>query len=191
MELPISEIRIGKRHRKDLGDIDALAASIETVGLLHPVVVQADNTLVVGARRIAAFKKLGRDKIPASVAKNISDLALLLRAETDENTCRKAFDLLEAVSLGTAIEKSYKPIAEAAKAAGQKSGGGDKRSEKAEQERSRITCPKAKQDESARTSSVAAAAVGMSRANYEKAKAVVASGNASAIDNMQKRELHP
>jgi len=98
MELPISEIRIGKRHRKDLGDIDAL---------------------------------------------------------------------------------------------GQKSGGGDKRSEKAEQERSRITCPKAKQDESARTSSVAAAAVGMSRANYEKAKAVVASGNASAIDNMQKRELHP
>jgi hypothetical protein len=36
----VDEIIIGERHRKELGDIDALAASIGgKVGLLHPVVI--------------------------------------------------------------------------------------------------------------------------------------------------------
>ena len=34
--LPISQIKIGKRHRKALGDLAALAASIES-GLLQPI----------------------------------------------------------------------------------------------------------------------------------------------------------
>jgi ParB family transcriptional regulator, chromosome partitioning protein len=36
---PIAEIRIGKRHRRDLGDVEGLAASIGEIGLLQPVVV--------------------------------------------------------------------------------------------------------------------------------------------------------
>ena len=34
--MPIDAIKIGVRHRKDLGDISSLAESIDEVGLLHP-----------------------------------------------------------------------------------------------------------------------------------------------------------
>jgi hypothetical protein len=43
--MPIANIKIGTRHRKDMGDIAGLAASIADVGLLHPIVVRADGTL--------------------------------------------------------------------------------------------------------------------------------------------------
>ena len=48
----IADIRIGERHRKDMGDIEGLARSIDEIGLLHPVVVRPDGTLVAGERRI-------------------------------------------------------------------------------------------------------------------------------------------
>lgn len=34
--IKISDIKVGRCHRKDLGDIAGLAASIEKIGLLHP-----------------------------------------------------------------------------------------------------------------------------------------------------------
>ena len=45
---PISAIQVGKRHRKDLGDIRALARSIQEIGLLHPVVIRPDRKLIAG-----------------------------------------------------------------------------------------------------------------------------------------------
>ena len=53
-KLPVNEIQIGKRHRRDLGDIDGLARSIGDLGLLHPVVVRPDGKLIAGERRLAA-----------------------------------------------------------------------------------------------------------------------------------------
>src|SRR5262245_27355744 len=38
---PVNNVIVGHRHRKDLGDIDGLARSIETVGLLQPIVLLA------------------------------------------------------------------------------------------------------------------------------------------------------
>ena len=55
--MKITEIKIGDRVRKDLGDIDAFAARIERVGLLHPVVVNTNGELIAGYRRIEAFKR--------------------------------------------------------------------------------------------------------------------------------------
>ena len=64
---PIGEISIGHRHRQDYGDIDALAASIEAIGLLHPIVVSQHGRLLAGQRRLMAFKHLGRETIPVTV----------------------------------------------------------------------------------------------------------------------------
>src|SRR5262249_10254777 len=50
--LAIHEIRVGPRHRKDLGDLNALASNIAEVGLLHPAVVNHDGTLIAGERRL-------------------------------------------------------------------------------------------------------------------------------------------
>ena len=49
----IDEIIVGKRHRRDLGDIASLAKSIDAHGLLHPIVVTCDGRLIAGERRLA------------------------------------------------------------------------------------------------------------------------------------------
>jgi ParB/RepB/Spo0J family partition protein len=64
---PVSDIRIGVRHRRDLGDIDELARSIDEVGLLHPIVVRSDGRLIAGERRLAACKRLGWQRVPVTV----------------------------------------------------------------------------------------------------------------------------
>jgi ParB family chromosome partitioning protein len=77
MQKPINEIIIGERCRKNMGDIAALANSIEAVGLLHPVVIDDQNRLIAGERRIHAFQSLKRKKIPVTVL----DLAQIVRGE--------------------------------------------------------------------------------------------------------------
>ena len=55
--IPIADIHIGDRQRKafDEASIDELSVSIETKGLLHPLVLQG-KTLVAGERRLRAIK---------------------------------------------------------------------------------------------------------------------------------------
>jgi ParB-like chromosome segregation protein Spo0J len=100
----ISEIKIGERSRKELGDIGSLARSIEHVGLLHPIVVRSDGTLIAGARRIAAYIHLGRKEIPHVVADSLNEAISLLQAERDENTERKELSPLEALAMAERLE---------------------------------------------------------------------------------------
>ena len=172
--IPIVSIQVGRRFRKHLGDIKALAASIEKVGLLHPIVIGPEMNLIVGQRRLEAFRQLGRDAIPASVADDLTELSQLLQAEADENTCRLALNPLEAVAQGEAIEKAYKPVAEAA----QKQHGNTAPGKKS----LRGNSPKC--SESARTTAVAARAVGLDRRTYERAKIVAHSGSEKAMGVM-------
>ncbi len=99
----IDEIKLAGRHRADLGDIEALAASIRDVGLLQPVVVTFDGLLIGGQRRIAAAKSLGWTEIDTHVVAGLDDAAAILRAERDENTCRKPFTPSEEFSLYEAL----------------------------------------------------------------------------------------
>ena len=92
-------IRIGSRHRADLGDIDALAASIEKYGLLQPITVTPDGALVCGARRLAALRQLGVKKTGVWVRTGISDRLTQLLAEQDENTLHKTLNPTEAATL--------------------------------------------------------------------------------------------
>jgi ParB family chromosome partitioning protein len=55
----IADIVIGRRHRKDMGDINGLARSMREVGLLHLPVVTSDGILIAGERRLAAARALG------------------------------------------------------------------------------------------------------------------------------------
>jgi ParB family chromosome partitioning protein len=67
--MPISRIKVGKRHRRDLGDIAGLAASISDIGLLNPITVDEDGRLLAGARRLVACKQLGWKEIPVNVVR--------------------------------------------------------------------------------------------------------------------------
>jgi hypothetical protein len=50
--LPIDKIQIGTRHRREMGDVAALASSMGELGLLQPVVVRPDGILIAGERRL-------------------------------------------------------------------------------------------------------------------------------------------
>jgi N6-adenosine-specific RNA methylase IME4 len=103
---PIRVIKIGNRHRHDLGNVGPLAASIADVGLLHPVVITPDGTLIAGARRIAACQQLGWSEIRVTVV-NLDDI---VRGEFAENAHRKDFLPSEI----DAIRRALEPVEKAA-----------------------------------------------------------------------------
>jgi ParB-like chromosome segregation protein Spo0J len=179
--IAIAEIAVKSRVRQELGDVDELCRSIEELGLLHPVVVTEDKRLVSGQRRLEAYRKLGRDKIPATIVKHLDDAALLLKAERDENTCRKAFTVSEAVAMGQRLEVLFKPAAAERKAAGQKAGG-----KTAGRGREKLSgnLPPSNEADAGKTRDKVAPAVGMAPRTYEKAKAVIESGDAELIAEM-------
>lgn len=101
---PITAIRIGHRHRQDLGDLGPLAESLDKIGLLHPVVIDAKNRLIAGQRRLESAKLLGWKTIPVRVI----DLEALALGEFAENACRKNFTPSEIA----AIAKVVRPLEE-------------------------------------------------------------------------------
>src|SRR6516162_6421540 len=104
---PVLSILVGERHRRALGDIDQLAASITEVGLLHPIVITPEGQMIAGERRLHAAKALGWTEIPV----NVVDLDSVVRGEFAENTCRKDFTLSEAVAIKRALEPLEKVAA--------------------------------------------------------------------------------
>jgi ParB family transcriptional regulator, chromosome partitioning protein len=54
--MPVNAITIGKRHRKDYGDLAGLAASINDTGLVTPITVQPGGLLIAGERRLRAWQ---------------------------------------------------------------------------------------------------------------------------------------
>ena len=97
--LPIDKVSVGERHRKVEGDIDSLARSIADVGLLHPIVVRPDGTLIAGERRLRAVQALGWTSIPVTIV----DLDAVVRGEFAENVYRQDFTLSESVAVKRAL----------------------------------------------------------------------------------------
>jgi N6-adenosine-specific RNA methylase IME4 len=154
--LPIDSIIVGQRHRRDLGNIDALAASIRDIGaLLHPVVVRPDGVLIAGERRLRACQLLGWTEIPVTVV----DLDAVVRGEFAENAVRKDFTLSEAV----AIKRALEPLEKAAAKERQREGGG----------RGGKGSGKLPEASKGNATDKAAKAAGMARRTLEKAEAVV------------------
>lgn len=107
----LDEVRVEGRHRQDMGDIDGLAKSIEDVGLINPITVTTDLRLIAGGRRLEAFRRLSREKIPARIVESLEDAAACLRAEGDENTAREPMKVSELVALARELEEIEKPAA--------------------------------------------------------------------------------
>jgi len=113
--MKISEIEIGERHRKDLGNIEELAESIKEVGLLQPVTVEKEsNTLIDGYRRIEAYKLLGKENIPV---RKIS-VDNIIAGEYHANVFRKDFTPLELADIGSKLEPELKEKARERQMAG-------------------------------------------------------------------------
>ena len=99
-EVAITDVTVGNRHRKNLGDIGPLADSIAADGLLQPIVLTPDHELIAGKRRLEAFKLLKRATIPATII----DIDSIVRGEFVENALRKDLTVSEKVAIGAALE---------------------------------------------------------------------------------------
>lgn len=117
--LPIEAIRVGAK-RRPLGDVTALSASMEEVGLLNPVTVREDGDgymLVAGLHRLEAARSIGWLEIEAVVV-DLCGLEAEL-AEIDENLCRNdltALDRAEQIGRRKVVYEQLHP--EAAKPKG-------------------------------------------------------------------------
>ncbi|GAB3767886.1 ParB N-terminal domain-containing protein [Microlunatus parietis] len=99
LEWVVNSIRVGQRHRTELGNIDELASSIDRDGLLQPITITPDGVLVCGARRLAAIKTLGWRKVNVWVRSGLSDRLGQLLAEQDDNQLHKPLTQREAAAL--------------------------------------------------------------------------------------------
>lgn len=86
-EIRLADIKIKNRAREDKGDIEGLAESIRTKGLIQPITVDEELRLIAGERRYLAHKKLDMDTIYAVIRPS----GVLDSAEVEllENIARK------------------------------------------------------------------------------------------------------
>ena len=94
MQVPIADIKVKRRVRKDLGDITSLADSLKKFGQISPIVITKKNVLVAGQRRLEAAKSLGWKTINAVIA-DVSGTLAKLEYEVEENLQRQAFSRQE------------------------------------------------------------------------------------------------
>lgn len=123
-ERAIDTITIGVRHRKDFGDLDELAGSIESIGLLQPITITPDGILVCGRRRLEAVRRLGHRTIKVWIRSGISNRLTELLAQQDENALHKPLTTLEQADLYAELKRLYAEDAQRRKEATQFGAGG-------------------------------------------------------------------
>ena len=98
IEINIGDIIVKDRARKDYGEIGELAQSIKEVGLIQPIVIDNENNLIAGERRLKAVGILNWTNITAVRYDELSTIQKLT-IELHENSKRKNFSWQEDVEL--------------------------------------------------------------------------------------------
>lgn len=123
MRIPISEIKINPGRREVLSKrVSELAKSIAEVGLLNPITLNRDNTLIAGLHRLEAAKLLGWAEVDCTVS-SLEGLQAEL-AEIDENFVRTDLSTIEYGDLLLRRKEIYEVLHPETK------NGGDRKSEK-------------------------------------------------------------
>ena len=109
MQIKISEIKInpGRRDTQQR-NVEELARSIAAVGLMNPITVTQDNTLIAGLHRLEAVKLLGWTEIDCTVSDADGLQAEL--AEIDENFVRAGLSHRELGDLLLRRKELYEAI---------------------------------------------------------------------------------
>lgn len=183
--LALDAIAVGTRHRQDMGDLAALAASIEARGLLQPIGVNKDKLLVFGERRLRAVRMLGWEEIPATII----DLDSIVQGEWDENELHKAFTPSERVAIARAIEQDReerrgRPQQETASARAKK-----QRKKKTSQGGRKAVSGDTEFLQGEETRAAAAKGAGFSQGSYDRASKVVDNATPEVVEAMDAGKL--
>ena len=122
-QIPIFQINVNDGRREaDQDAVQDLANSITELGLINPITVDQDYTLIAGLHRLEAAKQLGWREIECNVTSLDGLLAEL--AEIDENVVRKGLSAIEYNDLLLRRKEIYETLHPEIKH------GGDRKSEK-------------------------------------------------------------
>lgn len=103
--VPVAEITIPPdRQRSNAKADDGLISSIETNGLLNPIILNDDKSLIAGERRLDAFRQLKRSTIPARFFSQLNQRQAHL-VELQENLQREDLTWQE---LARSIERQHR-----------------------------------------------------------------------------------
>lgn len=108
----LDEIKVKSSYLRTDTDIQKLKKSIETVGIIQPLVINQNNELISGGRRYSALKELGLEEAPVYVVEK-SDLEQELMS-IDENLVRMNLNKVEfetCLSRGRDIYEELNPSA--------------------------------------------------------------------------------
>lgn len=108
MRVRVHDIHIHERIRSDMGDITALMDSMQRYGLLNPIVINHDNDLIAGHRRLESARRLGWDTIEACIVSG-EDEIIKLELEIEENVQRKDLSQDELADAYLRLEKLKNP----------------------------------------------------------------------------------
>jgi ParB family chromosome partitioning protein len=108
MLLQLGDIKIKKRIRKNLGDLQPLMKSLRDHGLMNPVVVSRRLELIAGYRRLESARRLGWEHIEATVMEMSGELPML-ELEIEENVQRRDFSREELAEALKRLEKLRNP----------------------------------------------------------------------------------
>lgn len=168
MEIKIDDVVVGKRVRKDMGDMDKLVSSMKELGLLTPIGIDENNSLVFGGRRLAAAQILGWKTIEAKII----DCDKLI-AERDENDTHKHFTYTERIAIAAALDARLS-----------ERHGTNQYAERGES-RPALSTPDGK------TANLVGPMVGFSGKTYERVKNVVNNGAPELVEAMDKKLITP
>ena len=105
LEWAVSAIQVGARHRKDLGDIDTLKASIDEHGLLQPLTITEDGILICGRRRLEAIRQLGWKKVNVWMRVGLSPKLSAMMAEREDQVNLKPYTITEMADMYEELKK--------------------------------------------------------------------------------------
>lgn len=108
MLIPIKDIKVKRRVRKDLGDLSNLKESLKLYGLMNPITLNKKYELIAGERRLQAAKQLGWTTINANIIDNLSEVEQL-EMELEENNQRKEFTEAELMEGYKRLERLRNP----------------------------------------------------------------------------------
>lgn len=93
-----------KRHPDD--QVEHIANSIREFGFRQPIVVDADNVVVIGHGRLLAAKKLGLEQVPVVRADDLTEAQIkaLRLADNKTNESEWDFGLLDAELVDLALD---------------------------------------------------------------------------------------
>jgi ParB family chromosome partitioning protein len=88
VELDVSQISTKLEIRKEMGDMTTLEGSIRKLGLIQPIVVDRNNVLISGSRRLAACRNCGHSPIRSLRLDCDYSEMIAMDIQSDENLCR-------------------------------------------------------------------------------------------------------